>query len=346
MKLALVHRTFSDCGGTERFVRGLSRYLVARGHSVHVWCNRSEQVPDGVEIRHLPAWGRGRILKALVLWWQSRRLPRGEYDVVLGFGRTVGHDLYRAGGGCHRAWMMHRTWSLADWVEERLDRSAVAAARTVVANSRLAEGQLRDLYGVPADSLRVVHNGVDLDRFCPLEAPSGSDGLPGEYVAFVGSGFARKGLESAIRVLARLSGPDLVVAGIDRRWRHYQKLAGGLGIGEKVHFLGRVDQVETVLAGARALLLPTRYDPFANVCLEAMACGVPPVTTARNGASEVLPYPWMVVEDPDDVEGLASALERVMQETGLADTCRSVAERFPARSAFERMEALAMELRA
>lgn len=342
MRFALIHRAFSDQGGTERVGLGLANHLLAAGHAVDLWCQRCDGAPEGARVRALGGGGRGRIWKMLSLWRVSQRIPRQEYDVVIGLGRTAGHDLYRAGGGCHRAWVARQGWSAADAVEVALDRRAVLGARRVVANSRLAAAELIRWYNLPTERLTVVHNGVNLTRFQP-RAPSATP-LPQPWLAFLGHGYARKGLPTALRALARLPGIHLAIWGAERRPGPYQALARRLGVADRTHFLGALAQPEQILPGATALLLPTRYDPFANVVLEALACGVPAITTADNGAAEVLPEPWMIVADPDDDAAFAAGVERVLQTPGLRDVARAAAEAHPEAAAHAKLAELAMEL--
>ena len=86
------------------------------------------------------------------------------------------------------------------------------------------------------------------------------------------------------------------------------------------------------------MMLPTRYDPFANVCLEAMACGIPVLTSAANGASEVVPESWMICESPADY---TLALERITPDLGTR--CRAVAESFPPEGSYRRALQLLIE---
>lgn len=345
MKVALVVKRLSTHGGTERFVSGLSAFLAEQGHRVEVWCSGVDAGAPrvaGVEVRDLPVSGRGRILKMLALDRASRKIRRDDYDVVMGFVRAGASDVYRAGGGCHEAWMQHRGWQLADEVERELDRRAVLAARRVVVNSRMAADDLVRFYGLPVERIRLVRNGVDLQRFRPR--PEATLGLPDPTIAFLGSGFQRKGLDIAIGAVARLPGVHLAVLGTDRYEARYRRQAARLGVADRVHFMGAVDLPEEVLPAARALVLPTRYDPSANACLEALACGVPVVTSAANGAAEVLPEPWMTVRDPEDVQGFADALEQALRTSGLGEACTEVARTWPAEGAYARMAALGVEL--
>ncbi|MEC8422672.1 MAG: glycosyltransferase family 4 protein, partial [Myxococcota bacterium] len=151
----------------------------------------------------------------------------------------------------------------------------------------------------------------------------------------------RKGLETALALLPRLRGVRLGVVGSDPNEARFRRRAAALGVAERVDWLGADDAIEHILPGALALVLPTRYDPSANVCLEAMACGVPVVTSGRDGAGEILPEAWQVVSRPDDVEGFAEALDRVLQTPALRSASRAAAECWPASRAHRALAHLA-----
>lgn len=339
MKLALVVRRVSEHGGTERVALGLARWLVARDHQVDLWCDGADVEVPGARLRPLGAGGRGRIWRLLSLARAASNVP-ADYDVRLSLVRAPGFDVLRAGGGCHRAAMARLGWSLGDVVEWRLDASATRGAGRVIANSRMAADQLVALYGLDPARVRVVHNGVDLRRFQPAPPPSGPPRL-----LFLGSGYRRKGLDTALRALARLPGLHLDVAGADPRPGRYQRLAARLGLGDRVRWLGPVPSPERLLPAAAALVLPTRYDPFANVTLEALAAGVPVATTLDNGGAEVLPEPWMAIADPEDDAALADVLERILQRGDLREASRAAAEAHPDTAAFAALEQVLLEPR-
>jgi UDP-glucose:(heptosyl)LPS alpha-1,3-glucosyltransferase len=336
VKFALVHRRFTTNGGTERYVVGLARFLAARGHEVDVLCNEVRddlRNEPGVRFVHLPMW---RPAKALSLLWSVRRALAGaRYDAVLGLGRHLGHTVYRAGGGSHvdylrRAHPLRRWFSPGDWWESLLDRAAVRSARACIANSELGAAGLRHDYG--ARRVEVIYNGVDLGRFRPdpavraaVRAELGDDG---PIAVFVGNGFRRKGLDVAIAALP--PGWTLWVVGGDPP----------VPAPPTVRFLGGRRDPERFLQAADVMILPTRYDPFANVCLEALACGIPALTTPANGASEVLPEPWMTCRDANEFR---AALLRVTPSLGAA--CRAVAESFPPERSYQRALDLLLECR-
>lgn len=318
-RVALVHRRFTTNGGTERWLVGFARWLVRAGHEVDVLCNEvREDLRDepGVRFVQLPML---RVAKHLSLWWSARRaLESRSWDAVMGFGRTPGHDVFRAGGGSHaealrrlHPWRRHVVPS--DHLELALDRHAARSARVCIANSQLgAEGLRRD-HGVTR--VEVVYNGVDRTRFRPDRQVRAQVrdalGAHGRVALFLGTGFHRKGLDRAIAALPR--DVTLWVAGGDRPWR----------APANVRFLGSVSAPERLLQAADLLLLPTRYDPFANSCLEALACGIPYVTTSKNGAAEIAPAAFMVADTPDELAlSVNEALARPMTEACLQVAAR------------------------
>lgn len=337
MRVGLVVRRLSVHGGTERFALGLARALSRGGHRVTVFCRGADVEEDGVDIVRLPGIsGRGRVWKAALLERAARRVPRGSVDVLLGFVRAPGFDLLRAGGGAHAAAIEGRVAGLADRLELARDTRALKSAGIVVFNSEMARQDALRHHALDPGRLHVVRNGVDLERFRPVSAPQ-TEGR----VLFVGHGWRRKGLQTALESLRHLPRLRLGVVGHDPHAGRYRRLAARMGVAERVDWLGATDRLHQVMPHALALVLPTRYDPSANVCLEAMACGVPVVTSGRDGAGEILPERWQVVARPDDAEGFAGALDRVLQTPSLRSASRASAENWPQSRAHRALAQLA-----
>jgi UDP-glucose:(heptosyl)LPS alpha-1,3-glucosyltransferase len=344
VNVAFVHRRFTEHGGTERFLVGLARHMLGQGHVVHVYSN--EVRPDlrglPVSFHHLPMVKLGQAAKVLSLWRASASI-RGRHDLVMGFGRTTGHDLFRAGGGAHQAFLeaCRPGWERSPFarLEVQLDRRAVLSAQAVVTPSRASAEDLKRCYGLPEERLRVIHNGVDSERFRPDESLRRQVreelGLEGPVLGFLGTGFARKGLERAAEVASTLRLP-LLVLGQDSqlsRWRRRFP---------ELRFLGPVREPERVLPALDVMLLPTRYEPYGNACLEAMACGVVPVTTPQNGVSEVFPVPGLT---GSSLEELLASVERALKGGDeLKRRCREAAVALPRERAYAALEKLMLEM--
>ncbi len=331
MRVGLVIKEFDATrGGAERYAVNLARQLVRLGHEVHVFCHRAA-TPAGlpVEVHPVPiaSWPASR--RFLSFPANARRAyGKSGLDVIHGLTQTWPQDVHRAGGGVHRTWVrlghpnpVGRFFHQATprelarrWVESRIYRPGHYAF--VMTNSELVRGHVLEEYGADPERVVVVRNGVDHAQFHPgvqvhREAVRASLGIADdEFVAlFASSNFPRKGLATLIEAVARV-GCRLVVAGGARR-DAFVDIARRRGVAGRVHFVSQVADIERWYGAADCFALPTRYDPFANACLEAMACGLPVVTTRANGASEaIVPgESGHVIEDPDDVAALARALE-------------------------------------
>jgi UDP-glucose:(heptosyl)LPS alpha-1,3-glucosyltransferase len=132
----------------------------------------------------------------------------------------------------------------------------------------------------------------------------------------VGSGYARKGVPIALRALARL--PErarLIVVGRDKDAARYEGLARRAGVRERVVFAGPQEDPRPFLGAADAFVLPTLYDPLSNAVLEALACGLPVVTSRRCGAGElVVAHGAGWICDAGDTAALAAHLERLLDD--------------------------------
>jgi len=340
VRVALVVERFEPVrGGVESVVWHVARGLVEAGDEVHVLTRRGVEAP-GVRLVPLPVsalWQPWRVLAFSRA--AARAAAAGRYDVVHSFTRTLHQNVYRAGGGSHADYLARRGGAAWRRAARRLSpRHAVLLAierrvfadprQTIQCNSEMVRREIAARHGVPAGRLVVIWNGVDLVRFRP---PAARPARAAPVWLLVGSGFARKGVDTALRALstARSRDTQLWIAGRDAP-REASALASRLGVAGRVRFLGERSDVEALHAEADALLLPTRYDAFANACLEAAASGLPVVTSGANGAAELLRDGALVVDDPEDVAGFARALDRLEDpalRARLGAAARSVAER-------------------
>jgi UDP-glucose:(heptosyl)LPS alpha-1,3-glucosyltransferase len=306
MRVALVHMRHAKVGGTERYLDHLAAHLAARGDDVRVVCRSHEEPPHpAVRFEVLRPWsvGAGMRMTSFARAVESH-VKESRYDVVYGLGKTWTHDVIRLGGGCHQTYLDRMGGSVRhkDRLALEIERRALAPAayRRVVVNARMVGDDVAFRHAVPQEKIRLVYNGVDLDRFHPRRrAGAGTElrrslGISEREIAvlFLGSGYARKGLDLVLTAFreAYRRRPDarLLVVGRDSDEGGYRKRAEEAGIAPVTRFLGPRSDAEVCFAAGDLYVLPTRYDPFANTTLEALATGLPVITSRDNGASELL----------------------------------------------------------
>jgi UDP-glucose:(heptosyl)LPS alpha-1,3-glucosyltransferase len=316
MHVALVHIKHAASGGVEAYLTNLARFLAQAGHTVSIICYAHAEPPHPAVrfVRLRPfnlggAWKMWAFAKAV-----ERHVAETHYDVVYGLGKTWSQDVIRLGGGCHQTYL-----DLAGDAERRFlhppgggwlkNRTALAiesrslsagAYRRVITNSEMVKRDVCARHKVPPDLVTVIHNGVDLERFHPRLRDSDGAALrrtcgfgpEHQVILFLGSGYARKGLDLVLdafpAVLARRPGARLLVVGYDSAQAAYQARTQRAGVAQAVCFLGGRRDVPACYAAADLYVLPTRYDPFANSTIEALASGLPVITSDANGGAEVI----------------------------------------------------------
>jgi UDP-glucose:(heptosyl)LPS alpha-1,3-glucosyltransferase len=354
LRLAIVRQRYNPFGGAERFIERALPALERAGAEVTLISRRT----DG--------WGARRVLRVDpfhlgTLWrdWSFARAARAAwrrtgFDLVQSHERIAGCDVYRAGDGVHRRWLELRARAAPPL--ERLGialnphhRYVCAAEkrlfehprlRAVICNSRMVSEEIRRGFRIAPQKLHVVYNGVDLQYFNPqlrtelrgaARAELGCQPRDTLFL-FVGSGFARKGLAAAIEALERSGEPAfrLLVVGKDRAARQFAARAERLG--PRVRFLGAREDVRPYYAAADCFILPSRYDPFPNTSLEALAMGLPVIVSSRCGAAEIVePGVNGWVCEPDDAAGLARLMheaDRAIRAGGMAQGARASAQRY------------------
>jgi glycosyltransferase involved in cell wall biosynthesis len=253
-------------------------------------------------------------------------------DIIHAYGHTltIPHHI-NTSQFVHDAWLRSPVHSsklarnangLYQWafsaLNARLEKTSYNRAKRVVAASYTVSKELQDI-GVTQDRLSVILNGVDTEEFYPSdERDRAALGLPPDPVPlalFAGDiRSARKNLESVLKALVDV--PDLhlgVVGGL--RGSPYPALAESLGLTDRVHFLDYRRDVADIMRAGDFFVFPSRYEPFGNVILEAMASGLPVITSANVGAAYVVtPECGIVLPGSDDVPGLTRAMTELVSD--------------------------------
>ena len=312
MRLGIVRQRYTPFGGAERFVERAIDALIDRGVQVRVYTRKWPAArKGGIEPVICNPFYAGSLWRDASFAGAVRAaLARDRPDIVQSHERIEGCDVFRAGDGVHRAWLEERMRCGG-----RAERARIAAnpyhryiqdaearmfesasLKAVICISQMVRDDVRRHFALPEDRLHVIYNAVDPREFSPAvrgnrAATRAGLGLADGHVAFllVGSGYARKGVATAIRALARLPAEArLVVVGKDKSPARYRRLAQRQGVAARVVFAGPQQDVRAFLGAADAFVLPTLYDPLSNAVLEALACGLPVVTGKRCGAGELV----------------------------------------------------------
>jgi UDP-glucose:(heptosyl)LPS alpha-1,3-glucosyltransferase len=324
-------------------------YIVRRnsglGGAERVAERLAENFSDQFEIYRL--WA-GRKFNGLTIpgvsgppWWRSWRYTQFINQLPIYHANSVVYsleygpncDIYRAGDGIHRLNVVRRygsrkTWVVNPWhwLAPRLERNSFESARYIIANSELVRSHIVQTYPHVQDKIVTIYNGFDENVFKladddkavirqHLALPPAAD----KILLLSGSGFERKGLHHAVRVLVNLHERGcrayLVVVGKGDS-AYVKKLINQAGLADYILFRGLVDNVAQYYQAADLMILLTRYDPFSNACLEALACGCPVITTRNNGAAEVMnACSGLVVDNIFTDDAIGRCAEFILRQT-------------------------------
>jgi UDP-glucose:(heptosyl)LPS alpha-1,3-glucosyltransferase len=358
MRIAfLIERLDPARGGAETWVAQFSARLAAEGNDVHVFARAGGRVPAGVELHPVTVSGIGRGMRTLSFGRNvDRMLAREKFDIVHGVGKTWSQNVYQPHGGVHLASLaanarrkspaerpLH-SLSLAisprqnvfRLIERRQYVERPAAA--FVALSQMVKRDMMHCYRVSDGKITVVYNGVDTGRFHPRNRERfraetrGRLGIADDETVFliVAHNFALKGVPELVRcVVEQLPACRLIVVGGGDAGK-LRDFAESRAAG-RVIFAGPQPDAAPWYASADACVHPTWYDPCSLVALEALASGLPVVTTTMNGAGELMRegVEGFVIE-PGKPEALREAMLRLFDPDArrkMGESARALAEK-------------------
>ncbi|MBI5026676.1 MAG: glycosyltransferase family 4 protein [Nitrospirae bacterium] len=337
MKIALIRKHYNPFGGAENYLSLVMERLQNEGHEVHIF---TALWPENKAATHLiNILKKPSFLSNLHFAMKAKSLlMREPFDCIMSFERTLYQDIYRAGDGCHREWLRRR--GAIEPLYKRLsfflnphhiallslERQCFLNSKIIIANSMMVKKDIAKNYSLPEGKIKVIYNGVDLQRFKPASSEEKKN-LKSSFkikedrvILFVGSDFKRKGLITLLRAFSLLvpkhRDKRLIIAG-KGKIELYSSVCKRFGIDRDVTFRGPEQEVEKLYAIADVFVLPTIYDPFSNATLEAMASGLPVITTRYNGASELIEngVHGFIIDNPLDAGAFAEKISTVLQQT-------------------------------
>jgi len=329
MKIGLAIYNFDPKkGGAERYAYDLSARLVKLGHELEIFCGHGLET-KGVKLVKLDVVPYPRWLRTLIFALKHRACMKiSPPDVMLGFGNTFEADVYQSHGGVQRIWMEREIESydnpkersykafmlknsinqkIQEWIAEYPVRKKKCSR--IIAISDMLKSHMAGHFNILPDRINTVYNGVDTQRFTP--ADTGSDGKL--RILFSAGNFRLKGLLPLLIAAGEVARErrdfELRIMGRGRRKR-YEEIIKKLDIGDCVFFLGEQANPENVYRESHILAHPTFYDACSLTTMEAMASGLPTITTKWNGASALISeQEGYVIDEPFDIDNMVEAIK-------------------------------------
>ena len=325
LRIAFVVHDYTRVLGHSRYVAELAERFVQR-HEVHVFANRFDTMPEGIVAHRVPALRFSALATIFSFVVPASVMVGHEFDVVHAQGLTVLSPDVVTAHISNARWYEGRRLLEGDnlsWRERVFAALVIPAERrslrddraTAIAISSALRDDLASTYGRSGETVVIPH-GVDQQQFHPgvrqefRNAVRKELGIREDVPVFLFVGDLRKGMEPAIRALARVAAAHLI--GITRTAPDsYLAIAGECGVQERVTILPATDRIQQYYGAADALVLPTPYDAFGMVITEAMACGLPVITTPLAGAAELLVdgVHGRLVRSPTDIDSLGEAMQ-------------------------------------
>lgn len=261
-------------------------------------------------------------------------------DLIFGMDRNRFQTHIRAGNGVHAAYLKSRILTegklkhfvcMMNPMHRKILELEKAAfenpsLQKLFTNSHLVRQQVLDHYDADPSKIEVIHNGVEwaeMEKDYSEWEMKREEGFrkfnldPNRFhFLFIGNGYLRKGLDRLLEGLSKLSFRDfhLSVIGKDNKMELYQAKAVQMGLKDQVRFFGQRSEIRLFYQMADVLVIPSFYDPFANVTVEALAMGLFVVSSKQNGGSEILTENnGVVIEDLLDPDSMCKALETAIE---------------------------------
>lgn len=351
MKIAIIHQKYNAFGGGALVLSDIINFYADNPDNqvtviVRHW--KGELQPN-IKVVCLDGFYCGAILRdELFARSVKKYLAEQSFDVVISDQKIDGIDIYIAGGGVHKTYLQQRRLSggflssistylrlfnyYTLYSESKLFNSP--KLKRVICVSDLVRQDIRDNYPIESNKLTVVYNGVKVNNFRrEIEkrlAIRQYLELGDKFtLVFVGSGYERKGLYQVIKALKNLPDVCVLILGKDNKTNIYKKYAKNLGVFEQCYFLGAKSPIVDYYSAGDAFILPSSYEPFGLVYIEALANGIPVLVSDMAGASEIIQngkHGYVVKHD--SVSDIVSKIQLLQNGHYDASECLKLADEF------------------
>ena len=312
MKIAIIRQKFVLYGGAEQFANGFIHQLAKSGHEVHIFSNSwTPSHHSNINHHFVAVFGLNAFFRTLSFSIKvSKKIREQHFDIIQSHEKTWDQDIYRAGDGCHIKWLHQRgkNFSLIKkfflfinpfhQLILKLEKNIFESGKCkkIIAISQMVKEDILENYKIPPEKISVVYNGVDLHRFNPSnkniyrQSIRKQLGISGNSVLilFVGSGFERKGLQFLLQSTKYLAKENWQLLLMGKG--NFEKFMRYAPVNKRNRIITKKPdpEIEKFYAAADLFILPSIYEPFGNVNLEALASGLPVITTKYCGAANII----------------------------------------------------------
>lgn len=339
MKIALIRKKYTYHGGAETHMQKLAAALASKGHEVDIFAAQWD-TPVKLEkifFHKVPVVKFNSIVRDLTFAVSSYvvlKTQKSRFDIIQSHDKTLYQDIYFAGDGCHIEWLKKRRRHSGFFTKLSiflnpyhrlilaLERAIFTGHRfkKVVAISEMVKKEIIENYGVGEKDIEVVYHGIDIENLHSKNRERFRDEIRKKYsigneehtVLFVGSGFERKGLAYFLKALEICPLPLTAMIAGKGPFDKYNHLVKR----QKVIYCGPQPDIHKYYAASDLCVLPSIYEPFGLVHLEALASGLPVITTQSSGGSELIHNGGngFVVDAPEDIESIAEKIAAVLDK--------------------------------
>jgi UDP-glucose:(heptosyl)LPS alpha-1,3-glucosyltransferase len=341
-KVVLLKAGSKQPGGLEKYTQRIGSAFVERGaHVTHLSTGLKGNCPPGIHFHPFPIKSRLSFRKieqfdlAVQKW-----LKNHPADLIFGLDRNRIQTHLRAGNGVHAAFLKSRILtegrakyylSLANPLHRKIlsiekESYSHPMLQKIFANSHKVRRELEEHYSVDPAKIEVIHNGIEWNEMEKdfVVWPEAKKSLLEKHqldphlfhLVFIGHGYLRKGLDALLEALAEWTFSDfhLSIIGKEKRMLSYIAKVKKLNKAHQIRFFGPQKTTLPFYQLADALIIPSFYDPFANVTIEALAMGLFVISSKENGGHEILTAQnGTVIENLLDPSSILQSLNLALQ---------------------------------
>jgi UDP-glucose:(heptosyl)LPS alpha-1,3-glucosyltransferase len=355
MKIALAIENFSRyAGGAEAYAVALADTLVQEGFDVHLYGHSWDGEPSGAafhRLRRLPKCIPPSV-RLLDFALQHKRMTATErFDVILGFGNTLAMNVYQSHGGVHHisnirklravsnpllrflkelALLISPKYHTRAWIESAPFR--MKQRPVIIAISEMVRQDMADYFGINSNEIKLIYNGIDYAKFSTPQS-GGRNSLREQWgfgkeilFLFMAYDFRKKGVRYLVEAAGKLrqntrAGSFGVVIVGGPPSLQIRRLVKQLKLSDTVVFHGPTTEPEAFYHASDVFILPTFYDACSLVVFEAMAAGLPAITSVFNGAAGIITEgrDGLILEDPRNTDEMSAAMQRFLDRNILQD---------------------------